>query len=81
MVVSPYRRQFMVCRCCSRFFGSFITHTLHEPLECYTDIVVSVFNDFGHGFAVFGAFCRGFAVFATPQWPPQYYFAKYCKTW
>ena len=27
--VSPYHRWFMVCRCCSWFFSSFITHTLH----------------------------------------------------
>ena len=67
---SPYRRRFTVCRCCSRFFDSFITHTLHAALQRYTDITVSVFNDFGHGFAVFGGFCCGFAVFATPQCPP-----------
>ena len=59
----------MVYKCCSRFFGSFITHTLYASLECYADIVASVFNNFGHGFAVFGAFCCGFAVFATPQCP------------
>ena len=52
------------------FFGSFITHTLHAAQQCYTDIVVSVFNNFGYGFAVFGAFCCGLAVFATPQCPP-----------
>ena len=55
------------------FFGSFITRTLHAALQCYTDIVVSVFNNnyFGRGFAVFGAFCCGFAVFAIPpQCPP-----------
>ena len=62
---------FAVCRCCSRFFSSFITHTLHAApaLERYTDIAVSVFNDFGHSFVVFGAFCCDFAVFATPQCP------------
>ena len=38
-------------------------------LQCYTDITVLVLNDFGHGFAVFGAFCCGFAVFATPSAP------------
>ena len=69
-VVSPFCRRFMVCRCCSRFFGSFITHTLDAALLRYTDIAVSVFNDFGQGFAVFGTFCCGFAVFATPQCPP-----------
>ena len=71
-VVSPYRRWFMVCRCCSWFFGSFITLTLHAPLEHYTDIAVSVFSDFGHGFAVFGAFCCGFVVFASPLETPLY---------
>ena len=68
-VISPYRTQFMVCRCCSRFFGNFITHTLHAALKRYTDIAVSVFNDFGHGFAVFGAFCCGFAVLLSPNVP------------
>ena len=71
MVVSPFHRWFTLCRCCSRFFSSFITHTLHAApaLERYTDIAVSVFNDFGHSFVVFGAFCCDFAVFATPQCP------------
>ena len=72
VVVSLYRSPFTVCRCCSRFFGSFITHTLYAALERYTDIVVLVFNDFGHGFAVFGNFCCSFAVFTTPQCPPPY---------
>ena len=76
-VVSPFCRRFRVCRCCSKFFGSFITHTLHAALECYTDIAVSVFNGFGHWFAVFGAFCCGFAVFATLQCPPQYQYPCY----
>ena len=69
-VISPYRTQYMVCRCCSRFFGGFITHTLHAALQCYTDIIVLVFNNFGHHFAVFGALCCGFVVFAIPQCPP-----------
>ena len=69
MVVSLYRSPFTVCRCCSRFFGSFITHTLYAALERYTDIVVLVFNDFGHGFAVFGDFCCSFEVFTTPHAP------------
>ena len=70
-VVSPYCRQFMVCRCCSWFFGSFITRTLHAALQCYTNIAVSVFNNFGRGFAVFGAFCCGFVVLlSSPQCPP-----------
>ena len=34
-------------------------------------IAVLVFNNFGHGFAIFGAFCCGFAVFVTPQCPSQ----------
>ena len=66
---SPYRRWFTVCRCCSRFFGSFVTHTLHAALEHYTDIVVSIFNDFEHGFVDFGAFCCSFVVSAPPQCP------------
>ena len=49
-VISPYCRRFTVCRCCSQFFGDFITHTLHAALQHYTDIAVSVFKDFGHGF-------------------------------
>ena len=62
------------------FFGSFITHTLLAALQCYTDIAVSVFNDFGHGFAGFGTFCCGFAVFATPQCPPLSGFEKLMQT-
>ena len=71
-VGSPYRRRFTVYRCCSWLFGSFITHTLHTALQCYTDTVVLVFNDFGPGFAVLGAFCCGFVVFCylLPSPPP-----------
>ena len=69
-VFNPYHRRFTVCRC-SWFFGSFITHTLHAALQRYTDITVSVFNYFGHGFLVFGAFCCGFSVFATLTMPPS----------
>ena len=70
-VVSPYHRWFMVCRFCSRFFDSFktVTHTLHAALEGYTDIAVSIFNNFGHDFAGFGTVCCSFAVFATPIAP------------
>ena len=70
ILYNTYRR-FTVCRCCSRCFGSFITHTLHVALQRYTHITVSVFNDFGHGFSVLGAFCCGFSLFATPQCPPS----------
>ena len=59
----------MVCRCCSWFFDSFITHTLHAALQRYIDTVVLVCNDFGHSFAVFGTFCCGFAIFATLNVP------------
>ena len=69
----------MVYRCCSRFFGSFITRTLHAALQGYTDITVLVFNDFGHGFADFGTFCCGFADFATPQCPPPLLMAQGCS--
>ena len=51
-------------------FGCFITHISCAALGRHTDIAVSVFNDFGHGFAGFGAFCYGFSVFATPPPPP-----------
>ena len=57
-------------------FRGFIQHrglqyTLHTAQERYTDIAVSVFNNFENGFAVFGAFCCGFSAFATPQCPPD----------
>ena len=54
--------------CCSWFFSGFITHTLHAALQHYTDIVVSVLNDFGHGFRFLVHFV---ADFATPQCPPR----------
>ena len=42
------------------FSVAFITHTLRAALQRNTDIAISIFNDFGHGFAFFVAFCCGF---------------------
>ena len=73
-VVNPYHRRFMVCRCSSQFFGGFITCTLRAALQRYTDIMVSVFNNFGHGFVVFGAFCYSFCY---PPMPPSFSYGSY----
>ena len=66
VVVSLYHRQFTVCTCCSQFFGSIITHTLHAALA------VSVFNNFGLvRFCIFWRILLQFCDLCYPPMPPS----------
>ena len=81
MVVSPFRRRFTVCRCCSRFFSSLInlylacsSSMLHRHCGFGFQLFWTRFCGFGRIWLQFCGFC-----YPPPPPPPNAPLPKPCK--